>query len=178
MVSGLAVTVGMVFSPLNTGLAKGLDSTACGLSTAMIGFFVNIFITVTLGLLLQRYPALFGDVAIAAKRSGAAALNFLDIGSKRDKMLNWPVLGTVFLLLLFSAPFCFPAGAPNVFVGDMAAWAFVALLLAGVLAVVTAVAYVTLWEVSFFAWEKQESCGAVCVFMPPPPFARCETSAF
>jgi hypothetical protein len=39
MVAGLAVTVGLVFSPLNVGLAKGLDATACGLSTAMIGFF-------------------------------------------------------------------------------------------------------------------------------------------
>ncbi|KAI8471640.1 MAG: SSS family transporter: sodium ion/pantothenate [Monoraphidium minutum] len=142
MVAGLGVTVGLVFSQYNTGLVRGLDATACGLSTAMIGFFVNITITVALGLLLQARPGLFGDAAAAAK----AAYERLDIGPKRDRMLNAPLLGFLFLLLLFTAPFCFKSGAPNVFVGDMAAWAFVALLLSGVLAIVTAAAYLFLWE--------------------------------
>lgn len=146
MVSGLAVTIGMVFSPLNTGLAKGLDSTACGLSTAMIGFFVNITVTVTLGLLLQRRPALFGDVAAAARRAGGAALEHLDMGARRDRMLSAPLLGAALALLLFTAPFCFTSGSANAFVGAMAAWPFVSLMLSGALACVTAYAYLFMWE--------------------------------
>jgi hypothetical protein len=143
MVAGLAVTIGLVFSPLNTGLSKGLDSTACGLSTAMIGFCVNLFVTVALGLLLQWRPTLFGDAAAAASK----AYDRLDIGAKRDKMLNPVFIGAMLLLLLFTAPFCFPTGSANAFVGDMAAWAFVALFLSGVLAIITACAYIFLWEV-------------------------------
>ncbi|GBF88910.1 sodium:pantothenate symporter [Raphidocelis subcapitata] len=146
MVAGLAVTVGLVFSPLNVGLVKGLDSTACGLSTAMIGFFVNIFVTVALGLLLQYRPALFSTSDADSPARRAAAIERLDIGPRRDKMLNLPMLAAMFLLLLFSAPFCFKAGSRNAWVGDMAAWAFVALFFSGVLACATAAAYIWLWE--------------------------------
>lgn len=146
MISGLAVTIGLVFSPLNVGLVKGQDSTACGLSTAMIGFFVNITVTVVLGLLLQKRPGLFGDVAAATAAAKAALYDRLDVGARRDRMLNAPVMLLLLLLLLFTAPFCFRPGAPNQFVGDMAVWAFVALFLSGLLAVVNACCYLFLWE--------------------------------
>lgn len=146
MISGLAVTIGLVFSPLNVGLEKGLDSTACGLSTAMIGFIVNITVTVTLGLLLQWRPNLLGDPSAAA--SSGAALDRLDMGPKKDKALRyWPVLLAMLLLLVFCAPFCFRPGSRNKFVGDMAAWPFVALLFSGVLAAAAALGYMFLWEV-------------------------------
>jgi hypothetical protein len=145
MASGLAVTVGLVFSPLNVGLAKGLDSTACGLSTAMIGFFVNIGVTVTLGLALQRWPTLLGDVAAAARRT--AAMDRLDIGPKRDKMLAPLPWALMFLMLLFCAPICFRPGTKNRFIGAMAVWPFISLLFSGVLAIVAAYAYLFLWEV-------------------------------
>jgi hypothetical protein len=145
MVSGLAVTVGLVFSPYNVGLAKGLDSTASGLSTAMIGFFVNFAVTVALGLALKYYPNLFGNALAAARR--AAAIEHLDIGAKRDKMLKPLPWALMFLLLLFTAPLCFRPGARNKFIGSMAVWPFISLLFSGVLAFIAAYAYLFLWEV-------------------------------
>ena len=100
MFSGLAVTIGLVFSPLNTGLVKGQDSTACGLSTALIGFFVNITITVVLGLLLQKRPTLFGDVAAATASAKATLYEKLDMGPRRVRMLNAPVMLLLIMLLL------------------------------------------------------------------------------
>eukprot|EP00775_Hariotina_reticulata_P011366 gene11366-11515_t len=144
MITGLAVTVGLVFSPVNVKLSAGLDQTACGLSTAMIGFFVNIFVTVTLGLLMQHKPDVFGKAA-AAVSSMMPSLEFIDIGRKRSSLLNpylWPAC---VLLLLFVVPFYRKPGSPDAFVGDVSAWAFTALLLSGILALVVAFAYMRLW---------------------------------
>lgn len=156
MVSGLAVTLGLVFSPLNVALEKGSDSLACGLSTALVGFFVNITVTVTLGLLLQRWPNLFGDALAAARRGGAGgAASRLDVGPKRDRALRrWWYLAAMALCLLFSVPFCFRPGSRNRFVGDMAAWAFASLFLSGLLAVLAAACF--LW----LTWEDYEDPGA------------------
>jgi hypothetical protein len=155
MIAGLGVTLGLVFTPLNVGLPKGLDMLACGLSTALLGLFVNLVVTVTLGLLLQWRPNLFGDAAAAARRAAAATLGFgpLDIGTRRDKMINPYALGAAFLLLLFSAPFCFKPGARNRFIGDMAVWPFVSLVLSAALAILASYCYLFLWE------EFQEPSG-------------------
>jgi hypothetical protein len=145
MLTGLATTIGLVFSPVNVRLAVGLDQTACGLSTAMIGFFVNLTVTVLLGLVLQYKPSIFGQAA-AAIRTAAPALDHINLGRVRDPLTNpymWAVLVTA---LLFTVPFYRVPLTPDVFVGDMACWAFVALVLSGVLAILVASAYIYLWQ--------------------------------
>jgi hypothetical protein len=144
MVAGLAVTIGLVFSPVNVRLSAGLDQTACGLSTAMIGFFVNIFVTVILGLLMQHKPNMFGKAA-AAVNSMMPSLKYIDIGRTRSSLLNPYLWAVCVLLLLFVVPFYRTSGNPASFVGDVSAWAFTALLLSGVLAIVVAYAYMRLW---------------------------------
>lgn len=152
MVSGLAVTIGLVFSPVNVMLARGLDQTACGLSTAMIGCFVNVTVTVALGLLMQRRPGALG-AAFAAVRDALPAPGHVDIGTARDALLSKPFVWLwvpMVLALLFCTPFYLPPLSPAAFVGDMAAWAFVALLLSGALACLVAGAYTWLWS----DWEE------------------------
>ncbi|WIA33094.1 hypothetical protein OEZ86_006248 [Tetradesmus obliquus] len=145
MISGLAVTIGLVFSPVNVKLAAGLDQTACGLSTAMIGFFVNLFVTVVLGLIMQHKPQVFGKAA-AAVRNMVPAYEHINVGSKRDSLLNPYLWAAMVLVLLFSVPFYRTPGSPDKFVGDMSAWAFVALFCSGILAILVAYAYMRLWQ--------------------------------
>ena len=145
MLTGLATTVGLVFSPVNVRLAAGLDQTACGLSTAMIGFFVNITVTVVLGLLLQYKPSIFGQ-AVAAVRNAVPLLDHIDMGRVRDPLTNPYMWAVLVIVLLFTVPFYRVPLSPDVFVGDMASWAFVALLLSGVLALMVASAYTFLWR--------------------------------
>ena len=143
--AGLAITIGLVFSPVNVKLAAGLDQTACGLSTAMIGFFVNLFVTVVLGLVMQHKPELAGS-AFAAVRNAMPDYNHINIGSKRDSLLNPYLWAAMVTVLLFTVPFYRVPLSLEVFVGDMAVWAFVALLLSGVLAILVSYAYMRLWE--------------------------------
>ncbi|KAF6264653.1 hypothetical protein COO60DRAFT_1483815 [Scenedesmus sp. NREL 46B-D3] len=145
MASGLAVTIGLVFSPVNVRLAAGLDQTACGLSTAMIGFFVNLFITVLLGLAMQHKPELFGKAA-AAVRSMVPAYEHINVGGRRDSLLNPYLWVAMVLVLLFAVPFYRTPGSPDKFIGDMSAWAFVALFCSGILAMLVAYAYMRLWQ--------------------------------
>jgi hypothetical protein len=143
--TGLIITIGLVFSPVNVKLAAGLDQTACGLSTAMIGFFVNLFVTVVLGLVMQYKPQMLGQ-AFAAVRSRLPHYNHINVGSKTDPLLNpwlWAAMVTV---LLFTVPFYRVPMSLDVFVGDMSAWAFVALMLSGVLAVLVSYAYMVMWQ--------------------------------
>lgn len=143
--AGLAITIGLVFSPVNVKLAAGLDQTACGLSTAMIGFFVNITVTVVLGLLMQHKPNIAGS-AFAAVRDAMPDYNHINIGSKRDPLLNPYLWAAMVLVLLFTVPFYRVPLSLEVFVGDMSAWAFVALMLSGVLACLVSYAYMRMWE--------------------------------
>lgn len=155
MVTGLATTIGLVFSPVNVKLAAGLDQTACGLSTAMIGFFVNVFTTVVLGLIMQHRPGLFGRVFSGVAHM-APAYNYINIGSVRCTLLNpyvWPVMVAV---LLFSVPFYRTPGSPDRFIGDMSAWAFVALLCSGILAAIVAYMYTFKWN----DWAEEGLPGA------------------
>ncbi|KAF8067290.1 cyclin-C1-1 [Scenedesmus sp. PABB004] len=144
MVAGLATTVGLVFSPINVKLAAGLDQTACGLSTAMIGFFVNITVTVGLGLAMQHAPRGFG-AAFARVASALPAFEHVDVGTVRCTLLNPWLWAAMVPVLLFTVPFTRRPLSPNAFVGDMAEWPFVALLLSGVLACLVAFAYSRLW---------------------------------
>jgi hypothetical protein len=145
MVTGLATTIGLVFTTVNVRLSAGLDLMACGLSTAMLGFFVNLFVTVTLGLLMQYRPQLL-PACLARARALVPALTHIDIGNVRDPLTN-PILWAVMVVvLLFTVPFYRTPGAPDAFVGDMASWAFVALVLSGVLAVCVASAYLVMWR--------------------------------
>lgn len=143
--AGLAVTIGLVFSPINVKLAAGLDQTACGLSTAMIGFFVNLFVTVVLGLVMQYRPQLAGQ-AFAAVRSAMPNYNHINIGNTRDALLNPYLWAAMVTVLLFTVPFYRVPLSPEVFVGDMAAWAFVSLMLSGVLACLVSYGYMVLWR--------------------------------
>jgi hypothetical protein len=145
MISGLAVTVGLVFSPINVRLTAGLDQTACGLSTAMIGFFVNIFITVVLGLIMQHKPEVFGK-AVAAVRNMVPAYEHINVGGRRDGLLNPYLWAGMVLALLFSVPFYRTPGSPDKFIGDMASWAFVSLFCSGILASLAAFGYMYLWQ--------------------------------
>jgi Na+(H+)/acetate symporter ActP len=145
MISGLSVTIGLVFSPVNVKLAAGFDQTACGLSTAMIGFFVNLFITVVLGLIMQYKPQVFGN-AVAAVRNMVPAYEHINLGSRRDSLLNPYLWVAMVLVLLFSVPFYRSPGSPDKFIGDMSAWAFVALFCSGILAILVAFAYTWLWQ--------------------------------
>jgi hypothetical protein len=155
--AGLAITIGLVFSPVNVRLSAGLDQTACGLSTAMIGFFVNLFVTVVLGVMMERKPELAGQ-AFAAVRSAMPHYNHINIGRKRDALLNPYLWAAMVTVLLFTVPFYRVPLSLDVFVGDMSSWAFVALMLSGVLAVLVSFAYMRLWE-SFDA-EALPSKGA------------------
>eukprot|EP00878_Enallax_costatus_P023224 GHUV01024691.1.p1 GENE.GHUV01024691.1~~GHUV01024691.1.p1 ORF type:complete len:188 (+),score=32.62 GHUV01024691.1:765-1328(+) len=144
MISGLAITVGLVFSPVNVKLSAGLDQTACGLSTAMIGFFVNLFVTVTVGLVMQKRPGLFGQ-AFAAVREMMPSLEHINIGNTHCTLLN-PYLGAgIIIVLLFTVPFYRVPLSPDFFVGDLSLWAFIALFLSGILAVMIAFAYMRMW---------------------------------
>jgi hypothetical protein len=145
MITGLATTIGLLFSTLNVRLPAGLDLMACGLSTAMLGFFVNLFVTVTLGLLMQYRPQLLGS-CLSRARTLVPALTHIDIGSVRDPLTNAILWGVMIVVLLFTVPFYRTPGTPDVFVGDMASWAFVALVLSGVLAVLVASAYLFMWR--------------------------------
>lgn len=142
--TGLAVTIGLVFSPVNVKLSAGLDQTACGLSTAMIGFFVNITVTVVLGLVMQHKPELAGQ-AFAAVRASMPHYNHINIGNVRDTMLNPYIWAAMITVLLFTVPFYRVPLSLDVFVGDMSSWAFVALMLSGVLAILVSYAYMRLW---------------------------------
>lgn len=85
---------------------------------------------------------------------------YLDIGTKRSRLVNPYIAFTVFIFLLFTTPFYYHANpTPNpkaphpadevkrdVLVGNIASWAFVSLFLSGVLAIIAAVAYIYLWE--------------------------------
>jgi hypothetical protein len=172
--TGLAVTIGLVFSPVNVKLAAGLDQTACGLSTAMIGFFVNITITVLVGLLLQHRPQLLKSSASLAPSTHA-----LDIGRVRDAMLSpwlWAAMVTV---LLFTTPFYRVPLSPDVFVGDMSSWAFVALMLSGVLAVLVSFAYQRRWttyECAGGALPCDTKDVDTAVPAVPPSQQQCELS--
>lgn len=143
--AGLITTISLVFSPVNVKLAAGLDQTACGLSTAMIGFFVNIFVTVVLGLVMQYKPQLCGS-AFAAVRSAMPHYDHINIGSKRDPMLNPFLWAGIVVLLLFTVPFYRVPLSLDAFVGDMASWAFVALMLSGFLAILCSFAYMRMWQ--------------------------------
>ncbi|PNH09288.1 Sodium/pantothenate symporter [Tetrabaena socialis] len=59
MVCGLGVTIGLVFSKRNVSRAVGSDMTKIGLSSAWLGFVVNIGLVIVLGLLMQHFPAWF-----------------------------------------------------------------------------------------------------------------------
>lgn len=142
--AGLATTIGLVFSPVNVKLSAGLDQTACGLSTAMIGFFVNLSVTVVLGLLLEHRPQLAGK-AFNAVTSMMPDYNHINIGHVRDTMLNPYLWAAMVTVLLFTVPFYRVPLSPDAFVGDMAAWAFVALMLSGVLAILVSIGYTCLW---------------------------------
>ncbi|KAJ9520945.1 hypothetical protein QJQ45_014137, partial [Haematococcus lacustris] len=224
MVSGLGVTLGLVFSPLNLRRAAGDDMTASGLSSAWIGFCVNLFVTMVGGLAMQYGPPLLAQLrqprlATSAtwtqgvaqeEQHGGAAGNAatpaslitlggssaaggkeaahplsLDIGSARDPLIHPRLQASLTLtptpwhphpsplpsypptpltcplsqvpllvVMLFTIPFCFPIRAPNTWVGSMASWAFVSLLLsaaaaawpAGAMAAFAAFAYLFLWE--------------------------------
>ncbi len=126
-----------------------------GLSSAWVGFCVNIFVTCTLGLAMQylgkrsrraapRDPTT--DVTSGELSSSSGNSNtsdslvhsrHIDIGAKPDPMLRPYVVGAIFLLLLFSVPFYWGTynspgyQKPNTWVGNMSAWAFTSLLLSG-----------------------------------------------
>ncbi|KAJ9521193.1 hypothetical protein QJQ45_022914 [Haematococcus lacustris] len=185
MVSGLGVTLGLVFSPLNLRRAAGDDMTASGLSSAWIGFCVNLFVTVVGGLAMQYGPPLLARLrqprmATSAtwtqggaqeEQQGGAAGNAatpaslitpggsnaaggkeaahplsLDIGSARDPLIHPRLQVPLLVVMLFTIPFCFPIRAPNTWVGSMASWAFVSLLLSGAMSAIAAFAYLFLWE--------------------------------
>jgi hypothetical protein len=61
-------------------------------------------------------------------------------------MLNPWLWAAMLVVLLFTVPFCWRPLSLNPFIGDMAAWPFVALVLSGVLALMVASAYMLLWE--------------------------------
>lgn len=143
--AGLAITISLVFSPVNVKLSAGLDQTACGLSTAMIGFFVNLFVTVVLGVIMERKPELAGQ-AFAAVRSMMPHYDHINIGRKRDPLINPYLWAAIVTVLLFTVPFYRVPLSLDVFVGDMSSWAFVALMLSGVLAVLVSFAYLRMWE--------------------------------
>lgn len=155
MLSGLAVTIGLVFSPVNVKLAAGLDQTACGLSTAMIGFFVNLFVTVVLGVVMQQRPGMFGRT-FAAVRDLIPSLEHINVGSTRCTLVNPYLLTAVAIVLLFTVPFYRVPLSPDFFVGDMSLWAFIALFLSGILAVMVAYAYMRLWT----DWDEGSLAGA------------------
>jgi nitric oxide reductase large subunit len=111
----------------------------------MIGFFVNITVTVVLGLLMQHKPNFAGS-AFAAVRNAMPDYNHINIGSKRDPLLNPYLWAAMVLVLLFTVPFYRVPLSLEVFVGDMSAWAFVALMLSGVLACLVSYAYMRMWE--------------------------------
>lgn len=144
MLSGLFITIGLVFSPVNVKLAAGLDQTACGLSTAMIGFFVNLFVTVVLGVIMQRHPGFFGRT-FAAVRDLIPSLEHINVGSTRCTLVNPYLMTALIIVLLFTVPFYRVPLSPDFFVGDMALWAFIALFLSGILAVMVAYAYMRMW---------------------------------
>eukprot|EP00200_Dunaliella_tertiolecta_P004766 CAMPEP_0202354932 /NCGR_PEP_ID=MMETSP1126-20121109/10037_1 /ASSEMBLY_ACC=CAM_ASM_000457 /TAXON_ID=3047 /ORGANISM="Dunaliella tertiolecta, Strain CCMP1320" /LENGTH=665 /DNA_ID=CAMNT_0048947463 /DNA_START=36 /DNA_END=2033 /DNA_ORIENTATION=- len=144
MICGLGVTVGMVFSEKNVAYDRGLDRTENGLSTAWIGFCVNFFVTVTLGLILQFGPRVYPKLASLLtqeihKRS-------IDIGPVHDPLIHPKYMVPFFLLLLFCIPFYREHDAPDTYVGSMASWAFTSLFLSGVLAIASAAVYMWVWR--------------------------------
>ncbi|PNW73816.1 hypothetical protein CHLRE_13g573900v5 [Chlamydomonas reinhardtii] len=58
-VTGLGVTLGIVFSDKNISRSVGSDMTASGLSSAWIGFCINIALVISIGSLMQFFPRLF-----------------------------------------------------------------------------------------------------------------------
>lgn len=111
----------------------------------MIGFFVNLFVTVVLGLAMQYRPQLAGQ-AFAAVRSAMPHYNHINIGNTRDALLNPYLWAAMVTVLLFTVPFYRVPLSLEVFVGDMAAWAFVSLMLSGVLACLVSYGYMVLWR--------------------------------
>ncbi|KAF5837517.1 sodium/solute symporter [Dunaliella salina] len=144
MVCGLGVTVGMVFSEKNVMYDRGLDRTENGLSTAWIGFCVNFFVTVTMGLILQFGPRVYPKLAELLtqeihKRS-------IDIGPVHDPLIHPKYMVPFFLLLLFCVPFYREHLTPDTYVGSMASWAFTSLFLSGILALASAAVYKWAWR--------------------------------
>ncbi|GFR47522.1 hypothetical protein Agub_g9240 [Astrephomene gubernaculifera] len=62
--AGLGVTIGLVFSKHNIQLSVGSDMTSTGLSSAWLGFVVNMGLVLILGVLMQHYPRMFGLQAL------------------------------------------------------------------------------------------------------------------
>ncbi|KAG2438998.1 hypothetical protein HYH02_010789 [Chlamydomonas schloesseri] len=58
-VTGLAVTLGIVFSDKNIARPLGSDMTAMGLSSAWIGFVINMGLVIVIGSLMHFFPRLF-----------------------------------------------------------------------------------------------------------------------
>lgn len=119
-----------------------------GLSGAWVGFCVNLFVTVVLGLAFQFGPRLL-NLASAANKGLLPNIHprRLDIGGTKDLLISPYIQIPIVLFLLFSVPFYwkqFPH--QNTFVGDFSAWAFTSLLIAGVMAIVTCCAYVLMWR--------------------------------
>lgn len=211
LVTGLSITLGLVFSDQNVRRAAGGDLTKCGLSSAWIGFCANMGLTVLLGLAMQFYPKLFGmapvpyaleaeDVAeedgcqasaaaAAAAAPGPVAEGFaglslggkaaaggdagvdgdeatgrqsaeaeeevppvlfvarpLDIGPRRDRILNPFLWFFMFLVLLFTVPFYREPLSRDGYVGAIGKWPFTSLLLSGFLAIAGSLMFTFLWE--------------------------------
>ncbi len=153
MVVGSAVTFGLTFSDENVKLAAGDDMLKNGLSGAWVGFCVNVFVTVSAGLVMQlldrrrragaaRPPAVKDAAAGAAEEErserGVEEMDdprHLDIGPVHDRLLNPALMLVLFLFLLFTVPFYWGVAQNgqqrNKWVGDVSAWAFTSLLLSG-----------------------------------------------
>ncbi|GFH31394.1 uncharacterized protein HaLaN_30431, partial [Haematococcus lacustris] len=92
-----------------------------------------------------------GGSSAAGGKEAAHPLS-LDIGSdtsltsRSEEVALLATSVPLLVVMLFTIPFCFPIRAPNTWVGSMASWAFVSLLLSGAMAAFAAFAYLFLWE--------------------------------
>ena len=70
----------------------------------------------------------------------------LDVGGKRDPMLAWWMMLSLFLVLLFTIPFYREPFTHDHWIGNMASWPFTSLLLSGVLTLIAAYMFLGLWR--------------------------------
>lgn len=164
MVCGISVTVGLLFSDYNVAYPTS-DRMSTGISTSMVGFFVNIFVTVTTGLLLHHFPVLTAPTDTTADPEPDFDLKKMEdkvsSASKNAQIVVKPLsrnplkLGVVnpllFLamstLLLFTTPIWVPVEEPiAAFIGALSDWAFTSLFLSGLLSVVVASVYIFGWN--------------------------------
>lgn len=103
-----------------------------GLSGAWVGFCVNLFVTVVVGLALQFGPRIFNRQQKDNSEKEVHPRS-LDIGKEHDPLITPWIAIIIFLMLLFTVPFYWP-GVPLgklSYVGNISAWAFTSLFIAG-----------------------------------------------